>query len=57
MQRLACSEDTKSGSRLRKGGEGSIAGGANQKDSGPDRIENKGRGSAAAPLIGGAVFS
>jgi hypothetical protein len=49
-------EDTKSGSGLREGGEGSIAGGTNQKDSGPDRIENKGRGSAAAPLIGGSDF-
>jgi hypothetical protein len=43
MQRLACSEDTTSESGLRKGGEGSIAGGTNQKDSGPDRKANKGR--------------
>jgi hypothetical protein len=36
------SEDITSESRLRKGGEGSIAGSANQKDGGPHRLENKG---------------
>jgi hypothetical protein len=43
VHRLAHSEDITSESRLRKGGEGSIAGSPNQKDGGPHRIVNKGR--------------
>jgi hypothetical protein len=43
VQRLAHSEDITSESRLKKGGEGSIAGRTNQKDGGPHLAVNKGR--------------
>ena len=43
VQRLAHREYITSESRLRKGGEESIAGRTNQKDGGPHSIVNKGR--------------
>jgi hypothetical protein len=44
------SEDITSESRLRKGGEGSIAGSTNQKDGGPHRLVNKGGGLCSSSL-------
>ena len=48
MQRRAHSEDITSESRLRKGGEGSIAGRTNQKDAAAERRDAQGEFHSAA---------